>query len=171
MLEDYLGHSPQVSPDAFVHASATLIGMVTVGPESTIWPHVSLRGDDEPIHIGARTSIQDNTSVHTYKDFKPTVVGDQVTVGHGVILHGCSVASNCLIGMGSILLDGVEVGEYSFVAAGTLLTPGTIIPPRSFVLGSPGKVLREVRTRELEGIEYGWKRYVEQCHIYLKAQL
>lgn len=169
MLEPYQEHFPSVHPDAFVHAAATLIGRVEIGADSSVWPHASLRGDEEPIVVGPRSSIQDNCTLHTYEGYRATMVGAQVTVGHGVILHGATVGDNCLIGMGAILLDGVEVGEYSLIGAGTLLTPRTIIPPRSFVLGSPGKVIREVGERELKAIEGGWRRYTEQCRIYRTA--
>ncbi len=165
-LESYLGRAPVVHPDAWVHPSAVLIGDVTVGAESTVWPHTTLRGDDGRIVIGARTSVQDGAVVHTTEDLSETVVGDCVTIGHRVVLHGARVGDHCIVGMGSILLDNARVGDHCLVGAGTLLTQNVEIPPYSLVLGSPGRVVRRLNDKELAWIEYSWKRYVQQNHIY-----
>jgi carbonic anhydrase/acetyltransferase-like protein (isoleucine patch superfamily) len=169
MIQSYLGMLPKVDPDAWVHETAVLIGQVTVGPETTIWPHTTLRADDGPIRIGARSSIQDGTVVHCTEDLSETVVGDQVTVGHNVTLHGARVADNCIIGMGSTLLDNAEVGELCIVGAHSLLTQNVKIPPYSLVLGAPAKVVRRLTDKELDWIAYSWRRYVEQGRIYRSA--
>ena len=144
--------------------------LLTIGAESTLWPHTTLRGDDGAIVVGARSNIQDGTVVHCTEDQSVTTVGDYVTVGHNVTLHGAPVADYCLIGMGSIVLDNAEIGHHSVVGAGALVTGGVVIPPYSLVLGSPARVVRQVTERELHLIEYGWRRYVEQARIY-KARL
>ncbi len=169
MIERYRDHDPQIDETAFVHAMATVIGQVTIGAESSIWPSASLRGDDEAIVIGARTSIQDGSVVHTYDGWSPAIVGDRCTVGHGVNLHGCTIEDECVIGIGAIVLDGAVVGRRSFVAAGSLITPRTVIPPGSFVLGSPARVVRPIGDREAAAIEKGWQRYLEQCRFYRDA--
>ena len=170
MLESYRGFIPTIAPDAWVHPASTIIGRVTVGSESSIWPGVSLRGDEEPIVIGSQTSIQDNSTIHTYGGLLPTRVGCRVTVGHNVVLHGCSIGDDCLIGMGSVLLDGVKIGDGSFVAAGSLIPPGKTFPPGSFILGSPAKRVRDVTEKDQASIRLGWTRYVEQARIYLEER-
>lgn len=163
MIESHRGNMPRIDPSAFVHPSAVLIGEVEIGAEASVWPNATLRGDDGRIEIGPRTSIQDGTVVHATDGISTTVVGACVTVGHNVTLHGAQVEDHCIIGMGSILLDNARVGAYSLIGAGTLITQRVEIPPRSLVLGSPGKVVREVTQDELEWIEYSWQRYVEHA--------
>ena len=167
MLESYLGHFPTIASTAWVHPAASLIGQVQVGHESSIWPGASLRGDEEPIIVGAQTSIQDNCTLHTYGGLFPTRVGSRVTVGHNVVLHGCTIGDDCLIGMGSVLLDGVSIGSGSFVAAGSLIPPGKHFPEKSFILGSPAKRIRETTDKDNAAIRLGWSRYIEQARIYL----
>ncbi|HEY8041082.1 MAG TPA: gamma carbonic anhydrase family protein [Polyangiaceae bacterium] len=151
-LYDLKGVRPTLGRDVFVADSATVIGDVHLGDESSVWFGAVLRGDYFPIRIGARTNVQDNSVVHITAGQAATTVGDDVTVGHAAIIHGCTVGHRCLIGMGSIVLDGAVVGDESFVAAGSLITPGTVIPPRSFVMGRPGKVVRAVREEDLAWI-------------------
>ncbi len=160
---------PRVDPLAFVHPAAVLIGQVTIGPESSIWPNTTLRGDDGRIFVGARTSIQDGTTIHLTGGLSETFVGDEVTVGHNVILHGCKVANRVLVGMGAIVLDNAEIGELSLIGAGALVTQNTIIPPRSLVLGSPAKVVREVREGEISLIMTGIETYVQKAREYREA--
>ncbi len=169
MLEPYDSVWPMVDASAFVHPSAVLIGKVSVGPQTSIWPNTTLRGDDGRIVIGARTSIQDNTVCHLTGGLSELFVGDEVTVGHSVILHGCKIASRVLVGMGAIILDNAEVGELSLIGAGTLVTANTVIPPRSLVLGNPGKVIREVKEREIKMILDGITVYVEKAREYLQV--
>jgi carbonic anhydrase/acetyltransferase-like protein (isoleucine patch superfamily) len=161
-MHPFDGHAPQIHEEAFVHPDSTLIGHVTIGARSTIWPSAVLRGDMQGrIVIGDDTSIQDGTMIHLTQDWSETVVGDKCTVGHGVILHGCVVGDECLIGMGAIILDNAKIGRGSFIAAGTLIPPGKEIPPGSFVVGSPGKVVRECGEKERAMIDDGWRTYVE----------
>ena len=120
-----------------------------------------------PIRIGARTSIQDNTVIHVTSDFSGTIIGSDCTVGHSAIIHACTVENSCLIGMGSILLDGARIGHHSLVGAGALVTPGTDIPPFSLVIGSPAKVKRPLDDKEREQIRYGAIHYVELARRYL----
>jgi carbonic anhydrase/acetyltransferase-like protein (isoleucine patch superfamily) len=155
MLRPYRGRMPVVHPTAYVDASAQVIGDVVIGAESSVWMTVVIRGDVNVIRIGDRTNVQDGTIVHVMHDTHPTIIGDDVTIGHGAIVHGCTVASRVLIGMGAILLNGAVVGEDSIVAAGSLVTEGQVIPPRSLVMGSPAKVKRTLTDAQVaEILEY-----------------
>jgi carbonic anhydrase/acetyltransferase-like protein (isoleucine patch superfamily) len=165
-LERYRDFSPRVDPTAYVHERATVIGEVEVGAEASIWPGSVLRGDDGAIRIGARTSIQDNSVVHATTGLSKTTVGERVTVGHRVILHGCTVEDDCLVGMGAILLDNCVIGRGSIVGAGALVTQGLVIPPGSLVLGIPARVVRACGEKERTMIEFGWREYVERTHEY-----
>ena len=161
MLRPFRGVVPTVAPSAFVDQSAQVIGDVHIGPESSVWMNVVIRGDVNHIRIGNRTNIQDGTVVHVMRDPPhPTVVGDDVTVGHGAVLHGCTVANRCLIGMGAILLNGSSVGEDCIVAAGTLLPEGMAVPGRSLVMGSPGRVRRALTDDEIAFILQSAQNYV-----------
>ena len=142
MLRPYRGRLPVVHATAYVDASAQVIGDVEIGEESSVWMNAVVRGDVHRIRIGRRSNVQDGTIVHVMHGTHPTVVGDEVTIGHGAIVHGCSIASRVLIGMGAIVLNGASIGEDCIIAAGTLVTEGAVIPPRSLVMGSPGKVRR-----------------------------
>ena len=167
MLIAYRGILPAVAADAFVAPTATIVGDVQVGSESGIWFGVILRGDVNIIRIGRRTNLQDGTIVHVSSGTHPTVIGDGVTVGHGVKLHGCTIADGCLIGIGAIVLDGAVIGEQSMVAAGSLVVPGTVVPPRSLVIGSPGKVKRILSDQESEQLLLLAARYVAYRLEYL----
>ena len=160
MLRPYKGVTPRVHATAFVDISAQVIGDVEIGEASSVWMHAVLRGDVHWIRIGARSNVQDGTVVHVMAGTHPTTIGNDVTIGHGAIVHGCTLHDRILIGMGAILLNGVVVGEDSIVAAGTLLTQGTRVPPRSLVMGSPGKVRRELSDEEVASISYYSKSYV-----------
>jgi carbonic anhydrase/acetyltransferase-like protein (isoleucine patch superfamily) len=163
------GFSPALHPEAFVHPDATVIGHVAVGARSSVWPGVVLRGDmHSRIVIGEDTSVQDGTIVHLTEDLSETHVGHRCTIGHRVVLHGCIVEDECLIGMGAILLDNARIGTGSVVGAGALVTGGTIIPPHSLVIGSPAKVLRPVGAKERALIDKGWQNYVELSRRYLQ---
>ena len=161
MLRPYRGTSPRVHSTAFVDASAQVIGDVEIGEESSVWMCVVIRGDVHRIRIGRRTNVQDGTIVHVMKDTHPTTLGDNVTIGHGAIVHGCTVEDQCLIGMGAILLNGAHVGAQSIVAAGTLVVEGAKIPPRSLVMGSPGTVKRLLTHAEIDEIQMYADRYVQ----------
>jgi gamma-carbonic anhydrase len=166
LIRSYRSHWPQIAPSAYIDPGATIIGKVTIGERASIWPGVIVRGDVHWIRIGSRTNIQDGSILHVMKDQFPLALGDNVTVGHGVILHGCMIESNVLIGMGAILLNNVRVGSGSIIAAGTLVPEGTQIPPKSLFMGHPGKFKREVTERELESIEGYATRYVAYAEEY-----
>ena len=160
MLRPYRGQMPRVHASVFIDDSAQVIGDVEIGEESSVWMCVVMRGDVNRIRIGARTNIQDGTIVHVMKDTHPTIIGNDVTVGHAAVVHGCTIEDRCLIGRGAILLNGVVVGSGSIVAAGTLLPEGTVIPPRSLVMGAPGKVRRTLGDDDLAEIQMYADRYV-----------
>lgn len=166
MLRPYRSIVPRVHPTAFVDDSAQVIGSVEIGEESGIWMNAVLRGDVNTIRVGRQTNLQDGCIVHVMRGTHPTWLGDQVTVGHGAILHGCTVRDRCLIGVGAILLNGAEIGEESIVAAGTLVTEGTTFPPRSLVMGRPGIRKRELRDDEVAGILAYAARYVDYRKDY-----
>jgi carbonic anhydrase/acetyltransferase-like protein (isoleucine patch superfamily) len=166
MIRSYEGKTPRIEKGSIVFETASVIGDVTIGTEVGIWPGVVLRGDCGAIVVGSGTSIQDNSVVHVSVDL-PTIIGDDVTVGHGAILHSCTLEDGCLIGMGAIVLDEAVVGRNSIVGAGALVTKGTIIPERSMVLGSPAKVVRTLTEEEIE-YTYG---YVERYKGYTKQYI
>jgi carbonic anhydrase/acetyltransferase-like protein (isoleucine patch superfamily) len=167
-LESYKDHVPSIGAGAYVHPKAVVIGDVVIGAQSSIWPCAVLRGDDAPIRIGAQTSIQDGSVLHTTKDLSQLTVGDRVTVGHGVILHGCTVEDDCLIGMGATILDNAVIGAGSIVGACALVTMNTKIPPGSLVLGMPAKVIRPCGEKEQLMIVEGTKEYIERAQEYLE---
>jgi carbonic anhydrase/acetyltransferase-like protein (isoleucine patch superfamily) len=148
MIQSFNNHHPFIHKHAFVHPSAVIIGQVFIDEGASIWPGVVLRGDMGMIKIGKNTSIQDASVAHMTMDFSHTIVGDNVTVGHGVILHGCVIEDGCLIGMGSTILDQTTIGQGSFVAAGSLVTGNKIFEPESFICGSPAKFMRPINDRE-----------------------
>ena len=169
-VESFEKFRPRIAPNAFVHLGAYLLGEVSIGEQSSIWPAAVLRGDHGAIVVGARTSIQDGCVAHATEGHSTTVIGDECTVGHRVVLHGCTVGNRCLVGMGSILLDKVELGEWCFVGAGTLLTPGKKFPPKSFILGSPGRRVRDVSSQEIDWIIHSWKSYQDLAERYLRKK-
>ena len=160
MLRPFRGQLPRVHPTAYIDQSAQVIGDVEIGEESSVWPSVVIRGDVNRIRIGRRSNVQDGTVVHVMKDTHPTTIGDNVTIGHGAVVHGCTIEDLCLIGMGAIVLNGVRVGTGSIVAAGALLVEGASIPPRSLVMGSPGRVKRTLSDEEVADIQQYADRYV-----------
>src|SRR5687768_15415309 len=166
MISSFNGKEPRVHEAAFVAGDAIVIGDVEIGDQASIWFGSILRGDVNYIRIGDRTNIQDGTVVHVSSGTHPTILENDITVGHRVTLHGCYVETGCLIGIGAILLDGVRVGRNSLVAAGSLLTPGSVIPPRSMVMGSPAKVKRELTDEEIASIGRNVANYVELSARY-----
>ena len=160
MLRPYRSVLPTVHPSAFVDISAQVIGDVHVGAESSLWMNVVVRGDVNSIRVGARTNIQDLTLVHVMRETHPTVIGDNVTVGHSAVVHGCTIEDRCLIGMGAILLNGCRIGTGSIVAAGTLVPEGMVVPPGSMVMGVPGKVRRLLTPKEEVSITWYADNYV-----------
>lgn len=151
-----------IDPSAFVAPGAVLAGDVSIGGQSSVWYNSVVRGDMAPVHIGAATNIQDLSMLHVDAGM-PCFVGDRVSVGHRVILHGCTVEDECLVGMGAILLNGVHLGSGSVVAAGALITEGTRIPAGSLVMGMPARVVRAVDASLRADIDFAWQHYVEQA--------
>ena len=166
MIKSFQNLHPKIHETAYITDDAIIIGEVEIGAESSVWFGSILRGDVNYIRIGERTNIQDGTIIHVSSKTHSTVLEDEITVGHRVTLHGCYIETGCLIGIGSIILDGVRVGEHSLVAAGSLLTPNTVIPPRSLVMGSPAKVKRELSDDEVKDLERFWRNYVALSRIY-----
>ncbi|MBF0491595.1 MAG: gamma carbonic anhydrase family protein [Deltaproteobacteria bacterium] len=162
---------PQVHPSAFVATGAILIGQVEIAEEASVWFNCVLRGDILPIKIGRRSNIQDLSLCHTSTGRVPTLVGEEVTVGHRVILHGCELKNRVLIGMGSIVMDHAVVGENSIVGAGSVVTENTIIPPRVLALGSPCKVKRDLTPQEIQFLELSALSYAKKAAEYLKLKL
>jgi carbonic anhydrase/acetyltransferase-like protein (isoleucine patch superfamily) len=160
VLRSYRGQLPRVHPTAFIDASAQVIGDVEIGEESSVWMCAVVRGDVHWIRVGRRTSIQDGAVVHAMTGTHPTSIGDNVTIGHAAVIHGCTIENSCLIGMGAILLNGAHVGAGSIVAAGTLLTENMKVPPKSLAMGSPGKVKRLLTQAEAADIQVYADRYV-----------
>ena len=166
MIVPFNDMSPKIHETAFVAHNAVIIGDVEIGEQASIWFGSVLRGDVNYIRIGDRTNIQDGTIIHVSSKDHPTILEDNITVGHRVTLHGCYVESECLIGIGSILLDGVRIGKNSLVAAGRLVTPNTNIPPGSLVMGSPARIKRSLTTDEIAGLKTSWQNYVELSARY-----
>lgn len=160
MILDYRGTSPSLEESVFVAPGAVVIGNVTVGAEASIWFNTTVRGDVHFITIGARTNIQDNSVLHVTHDTNPLVVGERVTCGHGVTLHGCTVEDECLIGIGAIVLDGAVVQTGAMVAAGALVPPGMVVPSGMLVAGVPARPVRPLRDAEREEIPLSALRYV-----------
>src|SRR5436190_7734864 len=160
MLRSHRGRLPRVHSTAYIDDSAQVIGDVEIGEESSVWMAVVIRGDVNRIRIGRRSNVQDGTIVHVMKDTHATTIGDNVTIGHAAVVHGCTIDDQCLIGMGAILLNGSHVGSQSIVAAGTLLVEGQKVPPRSLVMGSPGKVKRLLTHGEAADIQRYADHYV-----------
>jgi len=166
MIVTHSGRTPNIGDDCWIHASAHVIGDVVIGRDSSVWPQVVIRGDVERVRIGCATNIQDHSTIHVNHEQRPTLIGDGVTVGHRVVLHGCTVGGFALIGIGAIVLDGAVIGEESLVGAGSLVVPGTRIPPRKLVLGSPAKVVRDLRADEIEHLHDSARRYVGYAKAY-----
>lgn len=159
MLYEYRGKTPVVDATAYVAEGAKIVGDVAIGAESTVWYNAVLRGDLASITIGARVNIQDGCVGHVNTD-QPLVVEDEVSVGHGAIIHGCRIGRGTLVGMGAIVLNGAEIGEYALIGAGALVTENKVIPPRTLVLGTPAKVVRELTEEDLEKMRLTTENYV-----------
>jgi len=166
MIRPFRGIHPQIHPTAYVDPSAQVIGDVHLGQDASIWCNCTVRGDIHFIRIGERTNLQDNSVIHVQNGTHPTILEEEVTVGHSVTLHGCYVERGSLIGIGSILLDDVRIGTNSLVAAGSLVSPGTVIPPRSLVMGFPARVKRPLTDDEVAGLALFWQNYVNYTLEY-----
>lgn len=169
MLKPYAEWFPVVHATAFIADSAQVIGNVRIGRDSSVWFQAVLRGDVNAIRIGERTNIQDGVIMHGTLHTYPVAIDDEVTIGHGAIVHGCVIHSQCLIGMGAIILDNATIGEHCIIGAGAVVTEHTTIPPKSVVLGVPGKVRRQVTAEEIQEFHNRAARYVEYKHMYLQT--
>jgi len=164
------GKRPRLGHGVFVAENASLIGDVEIGNDCSIWYGAVLRGDVHSIHIGSRTNIQDNCTIHVTNEHWPTVIAEEVTMGHGVIAHGCTIKRGALIGMGSRILDGAVIGEQALIGAGALVPEGMHVPPRVLVLGVPARIKRTLTEQEVTQLEQSWKNYVDYKERYLKAE-
>jgi carbonic anhydrase/acetyltransferase-like protein (isoleucine patch superfamily) len=165
MLRKYRDQTPTVAPSAYVDPAATVIGKVTIGARSSVWPATTLRGDIEPVTVGDETNIQEASVVHTDAGF-PAVIGNRVSIGHGAVIHGCVIEDDCLIGIGAIVLTGARVGRGAVVAAGALVPEGMQIPADTVVMGAPAKPRRTVSEEERARFRSGVAGYVRRAQEY-----
>jgi carbonic anhydrase/acetyltransferase-like protein (isoleucine patch superfamily) len=165
MIRAYRGIVPKIAASAYIDQSAQVIGDVVVGERSSIWPNVTARGDVNAIRIGNESNIQDNSVLHCDAGF-PLLIGDRVTAGHQVMLHGCTIEDECLIGIAAVVLNGAKIGKGSVIAAGAVVPEGAEIPPLSMVMGVPAKVKRSVTEEERERFRQNTQRYVEAARVY-----
>jgi len=176
-LRPFVDKQPQIAEDVWIDPTAVIIGDVSIGAGSSIWPMTVIRGDIHSIRIGARTSIQDGSVLHVTHDSAynpggyPLRVGDEVIVGHKVVLHGCTVGDHCLVGMGSIVLDGAELEPYVMLGAGSLVPPNKRLTGRSLWLGSPARLVRELSEQEIEFLQYAAGNYVRLGQAYQQQAL
>jgi carbonic anhydrase/acetyltransferase-like protein (isoleucine patch superfamily) len=168
MIRNFSGFTPRVALSAYVDPSAQVIGDAVIGERTSVWPCAAIRGDTAPIRVGDECSIQDNSVLHADIGF-PLTVGNRVTVGHLVMLHGCTIEDDCLIGIGSIILNGAKIGKGSVVAAGALVPEGMDVPPGVLVMGVPAKVKRAVTAEEQARFAEGVKHYVEKAAVYRES--
>ena len=167
MIRAFQGIKPTIPVSCFLEETGVVIGDVVMGEDCSVWFHAVIRGDVNYIRIGHRTNVQDLCMLHVTHDTHPLVIGSDVTVGHSVVLHGCTIRDRVLIGMGAIIMDGAEIGKDSVVGAGALVTEGTVVPPKSLILGSPAKVKRPVTEKELAWIKESAVNYVKYARQYL----
>ena len=167
MLHHYKGKLPRLGERVYIAEGAQIIGDVEIGDHSSVWYNSVIRGDVYYVRIGKHTNIQDGTIGHVMRNECPLILKDYITVGHGAMMHGCTIESHCLIGMRAILMNNVIVGEYSIIGSGALVTERTKIPPRSLVLGMPAKVKRRLTDNEIASIDEYARRYYEDKEPYL----
>jgi gamma-carbonic anhydrase len=169
IVRSYEGKQPHFGQRVFVAENAAVIGDVQIGDDCSIWYSATVRGDVNRIRIGARSNIQDNCALHVTNETWPIEIAEEVTIGHGVVAHGCTIERRALIGMGSRVLDGAIVGELALVGAGALVPEGMHVPPRTLVIGVPARVKRELTRAEIALLEQSWKNYVGYKDRYLAA--
>ena len=169
IVREYEGKKPRFGARVFIAENATVIGDVEIADDASIWYGVVLRGDIHHIRIGARSNIQDNSVLHVEHETGPAIVGEEVTVGHSATVHGCTIGRGSLIGIGATVLSHAKVGEYALIGAGALVPEGMEVPPRTLVLGVPGRVKRDLTADELKRLEQSWKHYVDYKDRYLKG--
>lgn len=166
MIESFLGVHPDLDDSNFVASTATIIGDVSLGSETSVWFGAVIRGDVNWIRIGERSNVQDQVVVHVTKRTAPTIVGSMVSIGHRAVVHGCTIGDRVLLGIGCIILDHVEIGVDCIVGAGAVVTPGTVVPPRSLIVGVPGRVVRELSDEEVNGIATNAENYLKYSRVY-----
>jgi carbonic anhydrase/acetyltransferase-like protein (isoleucine patch superfamily) len=166
IIRPFGGVAPRLHDSAFVAETALVVGDVEVGERSSIWFGAVVRGDVNSIRIGARTNVQDLSVIHVTSHTHPTVVGDDVTIGHRVTLHGCTIRDRCLVGIGAIVMDGAVVGPDAMVAAGALVPPNLVVPPGTLVLGAPAQVKRELRPEEIAWFRTSAENYAGYAARY-----
>jgi carbonic anhydrase/acetyltransferase-like protein (isoleucine patch superfamily) len=171
MIASFRGATPLIEPSAYVVDSAVVIGDVVIGAETSVWFHAVVRGDVNSIRIGRGTNVQDHATIHVLTARAKAAVGDDVTIGHGAIVHGCTIGDRTLVGMGAIVLDGVEVGADCLVGAGALLTPGTRIAPGQLVTGHPAKAVRALTDAERASLVASAVNYARVAAEYRVAGL
>lgn len=169
MIIPFIDKHPQYDESNYVAPSADVIGDVVLGQNASIWFNATVRGDVNWIRIGANSNVQDNAVIHVTHGTAPTLIGEYVTVGHGAIVHGCTLEDNVLVGMGAVILDQAVIGKDSIVGAKALVTGRTVIPPRSLVMGSPARVVRELSDEEVEKIRAYADHYLQYSAIYRGA--
>jgi len=167
MILDYENHKPNINDSCFIAETSTVIGKVILGCDSSVWYGTVLRGDVNTITIGERTNVQDNATVHVASNF-PTTIGNDVTIGHNAIVHGCTIGDRVLIGMGAIVLDGAVIEDDVIIGAGALIPPGKVIPSNSLVVGSPGKIVKTINEEAIEGLLESANSYVKQASLHKK---
>ena len=167
MIKPYRGMTPTIADTAFIEDTAVIVGDVVIESESSVWFHSVVRGDVNYIRIGRRTNVQDLSLLHVTHDTYPLIIGDDVTVGHHVVLHGCTIHNRVLVGMGAVLMDGVVVEDDCLIGAGALVTEHTKIPPGSLVIGSPARVKRSLRETELAWLQESVHNYVQYARHYM----
>jgi carbonic anhydrase/acetyltransferase-like protein (isoleucine patch superfamily) len=162
-LEDRI---PEIDPSAYVDANAVLIGRVILKPNSSVWPFVTLRGDNESITIGVGSNVQDGSVIHTDEGGTPVIVGDNVTIGHQVMLHGCSIGAGSLIGIQAVILNGAKIGRNCLVGAGALVTENKEFPDNSLIVGAPARVIRTLSDADIARMQQGTAHYVHNAERY-----
>ena len=167
MIRTFQGIKPTIPKSCFIEETAVVIGDVVMGEDCSVWFNAVIRGDVHYIRIGERTNVQDLCMLHVTHDTHPLIIGNDVTIGHNVVLHGCTIHDRVLVGMGAIIMDGAVIGEDSVVGAGALVVEGTIVPPKSLILGSPAKVKRPVTDKELVWVRESAENYVRYAGQYL----
>jgi carbonic anhydrase/acetyltransferase-like protein (isoleucine patch superfamily) len=166
MIRPYRGVYPRIAASCYIDSSAQLIGDIEIGERSSVWCNVTIRGDVNYIRIGEESNVQDNSVIHVEHDIYPTIVGNRVTVGHSVTLHGCVIEDDCLIGIGAIILNGAKIGQGSVIAAGALVPERMEVPPGSMVMGVPARVKREITSEERERFRENAQNYVRYRETY-----
>jgi carbonic anhydrase/acetyltransferase-like protein (isoleucine patch superfamily) len=166
IIRPWSGKAPRIAEGAWIADGAVVVGDVEIGPDASLWFGAIVRGDVNSIRVGARTNVQDYAVLHVTGKTHPTVVGDDVTLGHRVTLHGCTVRDRCLIGIGAVVMDGAVVGEDAMVGAGSLVPPGMVVPPRMLAVGSPARVKRELTQEEVDFFRRSAANYVGYARQY-----